>query len=143
MLSEGDYVWESSWQARLFRTTNCLSLQRIGIGFLEKFLEYNRVNWDQYSDEQLKKIRLIELIMNKSTKWKIAGATIPSLTLWAGLLLGVGVAIHAAEDRRAKVLNDRTEVQATGNWIYNDLTQGFAEAAKTRKPMLVIFRCVP
>lgn len=49
----------------------------------------------------------------------------------------------AAEDRRERVLNDRKEVQALGTWVYNDLTQGFAEAAKTRKPMLVILRCVP
>ena len=51
--------------------------------------------------------------------------------------------VSAAEDRRERVLNDRTEVQAIGKWIYNDLAQGFTEAARTRKPMLVVFRCVP
>jgi hypothetical protein len=44
---------------------------------------------------------------------------------------------------RERVLNDRKEVQAIGKWIYNDLAQGFTEAARTRKPMLVVFRCVP
>jgi hypothetical protein len=57
-------------------------------------------------------------------------------------LLVVGSA-GAAEDRRERVLNDRKEVQAMGKWIYNDLAQGFTEAARTRKPMLVVFRCVP
>ncbi|MSU20309.1 MAG: hypothetical protein EXS30_02815 [Pedosphaera sp.] len=70
--------------------------------------------------------------------------TIPRLaTLSVGVLLLTACSLNAAEDRRAKVLNDRVEVQASGNWIYNDLVQGFAEAAKTRKPMLVVFRCVP
>ena len=59
------------------------------------------------------------------------------------LLLLVIRPANAAEDRRERVLNDRKEVQAMGKWIYNDLAQGFTEAARTRKPMLVVFRCVP
>ena len=51
--------------------------------------------------------------------------------------------LSAAEDRKARVLNDRAEVQAAGNWIYNDLPQGYAAAAKSGKPLLVVFRCVP
>lgn len=50
---------------------------------------------------------------------------------------------NAAEDRREKVLKDRTEVQADGHWIYNDLPKAITEAARTRKPMLVVFRCIP
>jgi hypothetical protein len=49
----------------------------------------------------------------------------------------------AAEDRAAAVRNDLTNVVSAGGWIYNDLQAGFTEAAKTRKPMLVVFRCVP
>lgn len=49
----------------------------------------------------------------------------------------------AAEDRRERVLNDRKEIEASGQWIYNDLPKGFAEASRTRKPMLVVFRCIP
>jgi hypothetical protein len=51
--------------------------------------------------------------------------------------------LNAAEDRRERVLNDRKEVESSGQWIYNDLAQGFTEAARTRKPMLVVFRCIP
>ena len=60
----------------------------------------------------------------------------------AGILL-LPSFISAAENRDAKVVTDRTDVLATGKWIYNDLAQGFTEAARTRKPMLVVFRCVP
>jgi serine protease Do len=48
-----------------------------------------------------------------------------------------------AQDRRAKVLNDRAEVEADGYWIYNDLPRGIEEAQKTGKPLLVVFRCLP
>jgi len=30
-----------------------------------------------------------------------------------------------------------------GTWIYDDLEAGIAEAARTRKPLLVVLRCVP
>ena len=49
----------------------------------------------------------------------------------------------AAEDRATAVRNDLTNVVSAGGWIYNDLQAGFTEAAKTRKAMLVVFRCVP
>jgi hypothetical protein len=55
----------------------------------------------------------------------------------------VSTAALAAEDRDTAVRNDLTNVVSAGGWIYNDLPAGFTEAAKTRKPMLVVFRCVP
>jgi hypothetical protein len=58
-------------------------------------------------------------------------------------LFFVVAALNGAEDRRERVLNDRTEVQSLGHWIYNDLSQGFTEAARTRKAMLVVIRCIP
>ena len=51
--------------------------------------------------------------------------------------------LRAAEDRRERVLNDPKEVEAAGHWIYNDLPKAISEAARTRKPMLVVFRCIP
>ena len=30
-----------------------------------------------------------------------------------------------------------------GTWIYDDLEAGIAEAARSRKPLLVVLRCVP
>ena len=48
-----------------------------------------------------------------------------------------------AQDRETKVRNDRKDVEEAGRWIYNDLPKGIAEAKKTGKPLLVIFRCIP
>ena len=59
------------------------------------------------------------------------------------LLLAAATTLNAAEDRRERVLNDRKEVEAAGHWIYNDLPKGFAEAARTGKPLLIVVRCVP
>ena len=63
--------------------------------------------------------------------------------LFTASLLLASAALFAAEDRRERVLNDRKEVQAAGHWIYNDLPQGVAEAARAGKPLLVVLRCVP
>jgi serine protease Do len=84
-----------------------------------------------------------EVMKNLSRVSENLKRRISFLILGVSLLLVWAASADAAEDRRAKVLNDRAEVQADGTWIYNDLAQGIAEAAKTRKPMLVIFRCVP
>ena len=32
------------------------------------------------------------------------------------------------------------DLEVEGSWIYNDLAQGFAEAGKTKKPLLLTFR---
>ena len=63
--------------------------------------------------------------------------------LAAVLLTLAATSAPAAEDRNAKVHADRKEVSEDGHWIYNDLAQGFTEAARTRKAMLVVFRCIP
>jgi len=66
----------------------------------------------------------------------------PSILL-AGLLLLDVASLTAAEDRKERVLNDRKEVETSGNWIYNDLPKGVAEAARTGKPLMVVIRCIP
>ena len=66
----------------------------------------------------------------------------PSIVFAGWLFLGV-LSLTAAEDRKERVLNDRKEVETSGNWIYNDLPEGFAEAARTGKPLMVVIRCIP
>ena len=66
----------------------------------------------------------------------------PIAILIASLFLAA-TALNAAEDRRERVLNDRKEVANAGQWIYNDLAKGFAEAGRAGKPLLVVLRCVP
>jgi len=65
------------------------------------------------------------------------------LLILAGLFLFGTAALTAAEDRDARVRSDRTNVQATGFWIYNDLAKGVDVAKRTGQPLLVVFRCVP
>ena len=51
---------------------------------------------------------------------------IKSSIVLAGLLFLSVASLTAAEDRKERVLNDRKEVETSGNWIYNDLPKGFA-----------------
>ena len=55
----------------------------------------------------------------------------------AASALFLALTASAAEDRRERVLKDRTEVQARGDWVYNDLPQGIAEAKRTGKNRVV------
>jgi serine protease Do len=67
-----------------------------------------------------------------------------STQYWLSLLLILASGLaNAAEDRDTKVRKDRDDVMADGRWIYNDLPKALAEASATRKPMLVVFRCIP
>ena len=60
------------------------------------------------------------------------------------VLLGlIAPALASAQDRNTKVRNDRVEVSASGDWIYNDLSRAREEAAKTGKPLLAVIRCIP
>lgn len=48
-----------------------------------------------------------------------------------------------AADRETKVRGDKKQVESAGFWIYNDLPRGIAQATKSKKPLLVVFRCIP
>jgi serine protease Do len=48
-----------------------------------------------------------------------------------------------AQDRDTKVRNDKKRFADDESWIYNDLAKGIEIAKKERKPLLVIFRCIP
>jgi serine protease Do len=60
-------------------------------------------------------------------------------------LFGAAVALaqEKREDRETKVRADKERVEADARWIYDDLPRGIAEAKKSRKPLLVVFRCIP
>ena len=59
------------------------------------------------------------------------------------LLVLIAPALAWAQDRNTQVRNDRAEVSARGDWIYNDLSQARKEAGKTGKPLLAVIRCIP
>src|SRR5262245_26687799 len=67
--------------------------------------------------------------------FRTLSVSLAAIVLFAGNLL--------AQSREEKVRNDKAKVTAAGFWIYNDLAQGFAEAKKTGKPMVVVLRCIP
>lgn len=58
-----------------------------------------------------------------------------------GLLLFSSPAL--AQDRDAKVRDDRKAFGASKDWIYNDLSEGVRAAEGSGKPLLVVFRCIP
>jgi hypothetical protein len=53
------------------------------------------------------------------------------------------VAEVSAQDRKTKVLNDRDTFAKNDVWLYNDLDAAFAEAKRSGKLLLVVFRCIP
>ncbi len=64
-------------------------------------------------------------------------------TVFCALVMMTAGNITQAADRRTQVLDDRTEVGAMEEWIYNDLPKATAEAEQSGKPLLMVIRCVP
>jgi hypothetical protein len=58
-------------------------------------------------------------------------------------ILSFAMASTWAQDRETKVRDDREQLKASEVWIYNDLAEGFSEAKRTGKPLLVTLRCIP
>ncbi len=61
-------------------------------------------------------------------------------------LLSLSVTLSAssfAQDRETKVRNDKKLLEANDFWIYNDLPKAEREARLLKKPILVVFRCIP
>jgi hypothetical protein len=48
-----------------------------------------------------------------------------------------------AQDRKAKIVNDREAFKDSDLWTYNNLDEGIAQAKKTGKPLLAVLRCIP
>lgn len=63
------------------------------------------------------------------------------LVVGFGLLLPL--AVCDAQERELKVRGDKKRVEGDGYWIYNDLPTGIERAKESKKPLLVVFRCVP
>ncbi|HZN62850.1 MAG TPA: hypothetical protein VFC90_10650 [Planctomycetota bacterium] len=61
--------------------------------------------------------------------------------LATGLILIAG--FTAAQELPKAELKKRLKDDAHSSWIYDDLSAAFAEAKKTGKPILAVFRCVP
>ena len=69
--------------------------------------------------------------------------TLPLLLIALLAFLPSPLPAAAVKDREGAVRGDRAAMSKDERWIYNDTDRGFAEAAKTGKPLLVLLRCVP
>jgi hypothetical protein len=83
-------------------------------------------------------VALWSLTMIKGQRDHFAGM-LAAVLLFVGLSQG----ISAAENRDTKVRNDKSQVEATGKWIYNDLEKALNEGRRAGKPILVTLRCIP
>ena len=62
------------------------------------------------------------------------------LTLAASVILFSACPLSAGEDRTETVRKDKKELADDEFWIYNDLDEGIAEAKRSGKPLLIVFR---
>jgi serine protease Do len=68
--------------------------------------------------------------------------TLSTIALSLGLA-SVSLAAQKKLSRDQMVHKDKSDVQRIDEWIYNDLEQARAEARRTGKPLMVVFRCIP
>ncbi len=59
---------------------------------------------------------------------------------FAFVALGVAAAAAGFQDDKEKLRTALKDSEPTKEWIYDDLGAGFAEAKKTGKPLMIVFR---
>jgi hypothetical protein len=62
------------------------------------------------------------------------------MRITTALLLAATLALA---DDKAQLRDALKDDGLEGDWIYDDLPGAFAEAKRTGKPLMVVFRCVP
>ncbi len=62
------------------------------------------------------------------------------LTLAASVILFSACPLSARQDRAETVRKDKKELTNHEFWIYNDLDKGIAEAKRSGKHLLIVFR---
>ncbi|MFT4638966.1 MAG: serine protease Do [Verrucomicrobiales bacterium] len=61
-----------------------------------------------------------------------------------GLMVGACIAAEPEKKTRDQmVLEDRAALTENETWVYNDLEKAYAEAERTKRPLMVIHRCIP
>ncbi len=63
--------------------------------------------------------------------------------LSAAVLMAVPTLAETVKDREGAVRGDKAAMEGDARWLYNEVDQGFGEARRTGKPLLVVIRCVP
>jgi serine protease Do len=85
-------------------------------------------------------LRYLDALLTEDVSWEFL--MIRNMILAVVLILVASTHV-ASQDRETKVRTDRTRIETDGYWIYNDLNAGIELAKKTKKPLLVVFRCIP
>ena len=67
--------------------------------------------------------------------WAMVLATLIAWPLLSGNCL--------AQTRDQKVLNDRNNLLGDDTWYYDDLDSALEAAAQSKKPLMVVLRCIP
>ena len=68
-----------------------------------------------------------------------------TLRSWPRWIAAGALALAAASPARAQTAKESlketlSDLEVAGNWIYDDIPAGFAQAQKSGKPLLVVFR---
>ena len=65
-----------------------------------------------------------------------------SMVLFVGTA-SLSVGAEGKKTRDEMVLEDRDVLEKSEEWIYNDLEKAKEAARAAKKPMLIVFRCIP
>ncbi len=67
------------------------------------------------------------------------------LAALATAILGVATAVAFApqDPSKERLKASLRDTNLVGPWVYDDMDEGFAQARKSGKPLLVVIRCVP
>lgn len=68
---------------------------------------------------------------------------LPSAACLTAGLPAAGAAEGTGKTRDEMVRDDLSDWGDEGEWIYNDLEAGLAEAKRTGKPVMAVLRCIP
>src|SRR5262249_43806763 len=77
-----------------------------------------------------------------STSWEERFMRLHQVSTAMFLVLGFAISA-SAQDRDAKVRNDRQAFSGSGEWIYNDLETGLKAGRASNRPLMIVFRCIP
>jgi hypothetical protein len=59
------------------------------------------------------------------------------------MFLGILTSQAPAQTRDEKVRNDRKKIELDTSWYYDDLDKGIEAAKKSKRPLMVVLRCIP
>ena len=62
------------------------------------------------------------------------------MTTRAGMVYAFLLAAAGGSQDPGPLQKSLNDLEVKGPWVYNDLPAGFAEAKKTGKPLLIVFR---